>query len=136
MPDPKSGILELFGFFRLNKSPKRQFLMLKNQDKMGNRKIPGITSLLNIVLRQVHRYNLPIYVLFIPKRMYENQSVWLKAYHHMHIFVNWNTRAQGSLLRCRFFLFTDALMSSLCLNNMYYKTQPLSNHAIMDKIIE
>ena len=89
MPDPKSGILELFGFFRLNKSPKRQFLMLKNQDKMGNRKIPGITSLLNIVLRQVHRYNLPIYVLFIPKRMYENQSVWLKgAYHHMHIFVN------------------------------------------------
>ena len=44
MPDPKSGILELFGFFRLNKSPKRQFLMLfrmavlKNQDKWATEK--------------------------------------------------------------------------------------------------
>ena len=27
--------------------------MLKNQDKMGNRKIPGITSLLNIVGRYI-----------------------------------------------------------------------------------
>ena len=44
MPDPKSGILELFGFFRLNKSPKRQFLMLfrmavlKDQDKWATEK--------------------------------------------------------------------------------------------------